>query len=270
MSAYEPAKIPINEEARKAYVHKTGVMDSKNLDRYDTYVLSAKAITGCPVAYTGLLDEDRQYFLAQDFNGHLDVAEVARPQTLCQYALLSPEPLIVEDLREHPKLRNNPLVTDHPHWVFWGAFPLVTSDGLVLGTLCTVDYQPRSLTQNQIVAMRALADNMCLFLTLQMQERIDGTERMAAASRAVLSVSPNMSLQGFAAFLDMCEDKTVSRGKGSELITHGIAEGDKTLTLTALGRELQNENGLVASSYRRKSKPTVQAMSIDSLFEMME
>ena len=98
--------------------------------------------------------------------------------------------------------------------------------------------------------MRALADNMCLFLTLQMQERIDGTERMAAASRAILTVSPNMSLQGFAAFLDMCEDKTVSRGKGSELIAHGIAKGVKTPC------RVSSFNGVTVYNYEREASAT--------------
>lgn len=51
---YEAAPLPSNEEARNARVHRSGVMDVHQEDRYGLYVELAKLITDCPVAYTGV------------------------------------------------------------------------------------------------------------------------------------------------------------------------------------------------------------------------
>ena len=245
LSKFEAAPLPTNEAARNAKVLQSGVMDVHQEHRYGLYVDLAKLITECPVAYTGLLDLDRQFFLAKDFNGLLDVDEVPRHLTLCQYALGSTQPTIVPDLREHPKLKSNPLVTDSPKWVFWGAYPLVTQDGLVLGTLCTVDYKPRNMDPFQIQQMQALANNLTLLLTLQMEERDAVTERMAKLASYFHRNHPDLRPAELENFLKLCSGQPVDRMQLERLGDWGIVALDgKAPDLTAKGREIQVEHGL--------------------------
>ena len=81
---YEAAPLPSNEEARNARVHRSGVMDVQQEDRYGLYVDLAKLITDCPVAYTGLLDQDRQFFwLFRDLCGWTGFRSCAAPTRCC-------------------------------------------------------------------------------------------------------------------------------------------------------------------------------------------
>ena len=55
-----------------------------------------------PVALVSLIDEDRQFFKSA-----IGVEERETPlsHSFCQHAIASREPLIVEDAREHPLLK---------------------------------------------------------------------------------------------------------------------------------------------------------------------
>ena len=270
-NAYEAAPLPSNEEARNARVHRSGVMDVHQEDRYGIYVEMAKLITDCPVAYTGLLDEDRQFFLAKDFGGLIDADEVPRNVTLCQYALGSTDPTIVHDLREHEKLKNNPLVLESPNWVFWGAYPLVTADGLVLGTLCTVDYKPRFMNPDQIQKMVDLATNMTLLITLQMEERDAITERMAKLAAFFRRDFPDLRPGEIESFLHLCAGEPTDVDELQRLAQRGIVTLEaKTPDLTARGREIQAEHGLNASTFRRRVLAPKKAMDVEDLFAMMD
>ncbi|MFA8384002.1 MAG: GAF domain-containing protein [Pelagibaca sp.] len=270
-TTFEAAPLPANEAARKARVQRTGVMDVQQEDRYRIYVDMAQLITGCPVAYTGLLDDDRQFFIAKDFGGLLEADEVPRHLTLCQYALGSTQPLIVPDLREHPKLNHNPLVTNSPNWVFWGAYPLVTQDGLVLGTLCTVDYQPRVMESSQIQQMQALANNLTLLLVLQMEERDAITERMAKLASYFHRTHPDMRPAEIETFLNLCSGQPVDAGHLDRLVQWGIVTGTGTAPdLTAKGREIQAEHGLHATTFRRSALSQKTVVDIEDLFAMID
>ncbi|MFD0859395.1 GAF domain-containing protein [Roseovarius aquimarinus] len=268
---FEAAPLPANEAARTQRVHRSGVMDVRQEDRYQIYVDMARLITACPVAYTGLLDEDRQFFLAKDFDGQFDVTELARPLTLCQYALGSTQPMIVPDLREHPKLKTNRLVTAPPNWVFWGAYPLVTQDGLVLGTLCTADYTPRIMEPRQVQGMQSLANNLVLLLTLQMQERDAITERMAKLAAYFHRTHPDLRPAELEAFLSLCSGQPLDKQWLDRLAQWDIVTlAGKTPELTALGRTIQAEHGLHAATFRRQTAEQKTSIDIENLFAMID
>lgn len=267
---FEPARLPANEAARVERVHRSGVMDVRQENRYAMYVDLAKMIADCPVAYTGLLDEDRQFFLAKDFDGRICADEIARPSTLCQYALSSTQPMIVPDLRLHPKLKHNPFVVSEPNWVFWAGYPLVTEDGLVLGTLCTVDYVPRSMEPEQITRMQQLANNLALLLKLQMEERDAITERMADLAAHFHRTQPDLQPAELDAFLCLCSAKPVNQDHLGRLCQWDLVEvKDGKPQLTAAARGIQAEHGLFSATYRHKLRTQKTVTEIDDLFAAM-
>ncbi len=62
--------------------------------------------------------------------------------------------MIVSDAREHPLLKHNPVVPMGV--VAYAGIPLVTSDGLVLGSFCVIDSKPHAWTDEQIGILRDL------------------------------------------------------------------------------------------------------------------
>jgi GAF domain-containing protein len=75
--------------------------------------------------------------------------------SFCRHTLQTGEPLVIEDARVHPLVRDNLAVRDLEAVSYAGA-PLVTPDRHVLGTLCVLDHHPRVWTRDQIDTLEAL------------------------------------------------------------------------------------------------------------------
>jgi diguanylate cyclase (GGDEF)-like protein/PAS domain S-box-containing protein len=75
----------------------------------------------------------------------------------------------VPDAQADPRFVANPLVTGHPHIRFYAAYPLSTSQGYKLGTLCVLDSQPRTLTPLQEQALTVLATQVMTQIEMKMR-----------------------------------------------------------------------------------------------------
>jgi light-regulated signal transduction histidine kinase (bacteriophytochrome) len=99
----------------------------------------------------------------------IDVQETARSVSFCAHAILQPEVFVVPDTLSDPRFRDNPLVTGPPKIRFYAAAPLLTADGLGLGTLCVVDQRPRTLSPVQDKALRVLRRHVLTLMEVRRQ-----------------------------------------------------------------------------------------------------
>lgn len=265
------AQTPGNEERRLAAVKRTGLMDAKNLDRFDIYTRLFRHIAGVPVSYTGLLDETRQYFLSDNFTGCLlGATEVARNETLCQHALLSPKPLIVSDMRVHPTFENHPLIVGDPFWVFWAGFPLVTAEGYILGTLCAVDFEPRTLNEEQIDLLSGVAADLTMSIQLQTDQQ-EMIADQAVKVLASLSKEGVTSLGDATNFLRLCAGKPLSTADKQALAEIGLVEEVGGLyDLSAKGRRIKSEQGLGPASYKVSASPISDAKLLETMLDSLD
>lgn len=110
-----------------------------------------------------LVDRDRQWFKAQL---GLGVQQTDRSQAVCDHAIRSPEQLMeVPDLREDSRFADISVVTGDTGARFYAGMPLVTSDGVALGTVCVLDTEPRTLTSCSAPACRRLHGWPCVCST---------------------------------------------------------------------------------------------------------
>ena len=252
MTDFHPARLPANETLRLKSVHRTGLMDSDHSERFDLYTALMRHISGFPVAYCGLIDETRQYFLSQNFPACLDLPEVGRQGTLCQFGLLAPTPLVIPDMRVHDVMQRHPLVVGEPHFVSWAAFPLVTVDGHILGTLCAVDYVPRALTDAQLDLMRRVAAELTFGIEVQVEHREEAARRMGRVLTELATAAGLDRIEDAAAFLHLCEGAPGSAEGLLRLHHSGLVEEapDGTARLSAAGRSLQSRFGLTPTWFR--------------------
>lgn len=183
------APLPENEEQRLEALRGYNVLDTPAEDEYDNIVKLASTICGTPISLVSLVDKERQWFKART---GLDALETHRDLAFCSHAIHTPtEPFVVEDATKDPRFAENELVTGPPNIRFYAGCPLLTPDGYALGTLCTIDIIPRQLRNDQIEALKILADNVVTLLQL----RKLSIERKELAEKLTES---NQELENFA------------------------------------------------------------------------
>ena len=159
-----PAPIPQNEAARLAALREFQILDTEAEEEFDDIVELASQLCEVPISLVTFVDEKRQWFKAKR---GLEISETHREVAFCSHAIHQKDLMVVPDAFNDERFRDNPLVTNEPNIRFYAGMPLVTDDGLALGTLCVIDRKPRTLTPQQILALRVLAKNVVALLKLR-------------------------------------------------------------------------------------------------------
>ena len=147
-----------------------GILDTPPEEGFDDIVLIAAHICRTPVALVSLVAEDRQWFKARI---GFPPCETDLNSSVCAHALNEPDLLVITDLSEDPRTRDNPLVTGAPFIRFYAGAPLRAPGGEVLGSLCVIDPVPRpeGLSESQKATLRALARQVMGHLELRLAVR---------------------------------------------------------------------------------------------------
>lgn len=140
------------------------VMDTPREPSFDELADLTAKLCDAPIAVVNLIGADRQFFKAEV---GLGVRETPFDSSFCARAILEDEFLIVPDMTQDPRFVSNPLVVGEPHIRFYAGVLLKTAEGVTIGTLCVLDYRPRTLTPLQQETMRVLARQVMAQLDLR-------------------------------------------------------------------------------------------------------
>ena len=148
------APLPANETQRLKVLRSLDLLDTEAESEFDELTTLAAQICNVPVALVSLVDENRQWFKSK---AGLEVDETSREVAFCAHSILKPNEIMeIPDARQDKRFANNPLVTEDPKIRFYAGAPLTTSSGYTLGTLCVLDYSPRTLSDSQKKALEIL------------------------------------------------------------------------------------------------------------------
>jgi GAF domain-containing protein len=132
-----------------------------------------------PMALLTLIDVDRQFFASA--YGLREPLRSARQTPLdysiCQYAVASGRPLIVNDAQRDARLAGHPAVQEFGIAAYAG-IPLVTEEGYTVGAFCVLDVVPRGWTADglAILAHLAAVANEVLDARSQAGPAVSGTQ----------------------------------------------------------------------------------------------
>jgi diguanylate cyclase (GGDEF)-like protein len=125
-------------------------------------------------------------------------SEEPRGSTFCNYTILQKDIFIVSDTLEDNRFKSNPFVTGDAKIRFYAGAPLLTPNNIALGALCILDHKPRLLGDEQIHALRIIAQQVVTQLELRrnISELKRNVERRKNSEQELLHHACHDSLTG--------------------------------------------------------------------------
>ena len=153
------ARARLSDPVRLAALEATGLLDAPSLPEFDELTRIVTWLLDVPTATVSLVDDSRQFFAGACGLTGAAAEDRGTPieTSFCQHAVAAGRPLIVEDAREHPLLRDNPAIADRG-LIAYAGIPLVDDDDNVLGVLCAIDTKPRRWSDEDVATLRRLAE----------------------------------------------------------------------------------------------------------------
>ncbi|MET3144552.1 UNVERIFIED_ORG: diguanylate cyclase (GGDEF)-like protein [Xanthomonas axonopodis] len=162
-------ELPSNEAERLAALRQYDVLDTPAERAFDDLTMIASTLCETQMAAVVLVDEYRQWFKSAHGAPR---SQAPRDISFCAHAILRPdEVLMVDDTLLAPRFHDNPMVVGSGGVRFYAGAPLVTSQGMALGSLCVFDQTPAHLREDQRQALQALSRQASHLLELRLAGR---------------------------------------------------------------------------------------------------
>lgn len=160
---------PKTESQRVSALKSLDILDTLPEEEYDQITKLVASICDTPVALISLLDDERQWFKSKV---GIDYCDTDKQYSFCNLAIQSEDEILeISDAREDERFFENPLVYGDEKIVFYAGAPLRDKDGNALGTLCVIDYQPRTLSEGQREGLLFLANQVIKLFELHLTNK---------------------------------------------------------------------------------------------------
>lgn len=162
------------------------VYDASDRQVFDRLTRLIAVVLDVPVALIAVADGDELLF-ASCFGPEEpwgSTPGIPYSHSACQHAILSQEPLMIEDARTHPLVRDSPAIGQLGIVAYLGV-PLVTSTGTAIGTLCAIDSKPRVWTDEDARVLEDLGATVMAYIDARpaTQSSVGGLNIAAVAQR---------------------------------------------------------------------------------------
>ena len=250
------------EVLRLQALHQYDILDSPPEQAYDHLTAMAAQFCKAPIALVSFIDNKRQWF--KSHHG-LEVSETPKAYAFCAHAINHLDDIfIVPDARKDPRFINNPFVTGDPKVVFYAGVPLRDDDNIPLGTLCIIDYKPRTIAQDQINSLKTLSK--------QVMHLLKSRKLKNELIRSVMNLShKNRNLEQFASIAahDL-KSPLINISSIAEYLSESygpILEADGKSMLSLIQRASKKLEGLIDDilEYSRNEKILHEAQSVIDL-----
>ena len=212
-------------------LHGYGILDTEREADFDEIAEMASSYCSTAIAVVNFIDAERQWFKAEV---GLGVRETPLETSLCSHVILEQDYVEITDTLQDPRMQDNPLCLAEPGLRFYAGVLLKSPEGLPLGTLCVLDHQPRSLTDQQRKTLRVLGRQVMTLL--EMRRAFD----MAEIHRREADHRIKNSLQSLMSFIRI-QDRQIARGASAEEVLGGVMA--RIQAMIRVHEQIYSDNG---------------------------
>lgn len=151
-----------SEDMRQHALDQLKLIDTPQSESFDRITRLASQLFSLPIAAVSLTDRDRQWFKSRVGVEH---REIPRERAPCGQVADTGAPLVIPDLLADSWYRDSPLARSGIR--FYAGAPLVTRDGLGLGSMCVLGTEPREVTPEETAMLSDLAAMVMAQIELQ-------------------------------------------------------------------------------------------------------
>ncbi|MFC7494795.1 MULTISPECIES: sensor histidine kinase [unclassified Nocardioides] len=220
----------VQDERRVAEIGRYRVLVDPPRSDLLALVEIAAQVARVPMATINLITDTEQHQIATH---GFDASVCRREDSMCASVLDEIAPIIVPDASRDPRFADNPFVTGEIGQVrFYATHQLRTPDGVVIGTLCVFDEQPRTLTDQQEHALVGLADRVVDLLELELRTReLERSNEQLAAFAGQVSHDLRNPLTAVSMSLKMLDEELDGDGDMGFLVRRAIGGSDRMQSL---------------------------------------
>ena len=146
-----PPRNALESASRLAALKRLNLLDSRAENFFDRLTVLAQRLLKAPICLFSLIDDQRQFFKsAQGLTGRLaEARQMPLSHSLCQHAVVTGKPVVIDDARENALVRENPAIRDFGFVAYLG-IPVFTAEGFAVGSFCVIDTRPRAWSHEEV------------------------------------------------------------------------------------------------------------------------
>jgi len=146
--------VPENEKERIKKLELFDLLNFPKDSQLDIFAEMACLVADCPSSLIAVMESQTQTI--QSCIG-ISLDAVDRRDTLCQYTIASGDVIVINDTLLDSRSSGNPIIRESGIRFYIGV-PLIDNEGFALGTLCVIDYKPKTVSENQIATLRKIGE----------------------------------------------------------------------------------------------------------------
>jgi GAF domain-containing protein len=176
-----PSLPGVGEPARVDVLERVGRLTGPADPALDRVARLAARLLSAPVSYVTLVGagEQRMPGAAELDHGGEPMRSLPVGDSICQFQVVTDEPLVIGDTRADPLTEHNRTVLDGTIGAYAGT-PLRSGGGHVLGSLCVIDRAPRSWDQDVL----KLLDDLAVVVSNDIEHRLSSRRTLQVDTQA--------------------------------------------------------------------------------------
>ncbi|MCS6813771.1 MAG: GAF domain-containing protein, partial [Cyanobacteria bacterium] len=153
-----------HEALRLKALRSYSTAGSINDSALDDLTMLTAELCAVPIALVTLVDLDRVWIKSSI---GISISDIPREHSFSHYTIQQAGLLIIPDVLQDERFQASPWWALAPQIRFYAGIPLINPEGLAIGTLSVMDYNPRTLTMRQQSCLCALGRQTMMQMELK-------------------------------------------------------------------------------------------------------